>query len=55
MAIAITYEIEAATSRQAGEIMVSLFFAFFGVVMVVCNCIYHDVSYGKYQALKLDS
>jgi hypothetical protein len=41
MAIALTYKIEATGSWQAGEIMVSVFFVC--VVLVVCNCIYHDV------------
>jgi hypothetical protein len=36
-AIALTYKIEAAGSRQVGEIMVLVFFVFCGVVLVVWN------------------
>jgi hypothetical protein len=44
MVIALTYKIKATGSWRAGEIMV-LVFLFFCVVLIVCNCIYHDVRY----------
>ncbi len=46
-AIALTYKIKATGSRRVGEIMVSVFFVFFVLcLLVVCDRIYHDVQYG---------
>jgi hypothetical protein len=49
--IALTYKIKYAGSQQVGEIMVLVFFVYFCVVLVVYNCIYPDVWYGR--SLKL--
>jgi hypothetical protein len=43
LAIALTFKIKANGSWRAGEIMVSVFFVYFGVVLIVCNQICHDV------------